>query len=142
MLAYFTSAIIEMDPFNTSSKTGQWALFSCSILCSHRDLITWYVNGSTLSSAEGHGFTFQTDPSHSYCSVTDSNMLNYTLSLKVDYPIDRKINIHCAVVSLCDSESAPNCSITTCHSGDAYLDGICYNKSIMNSKSSRRERVS
>lgn len=121
-LTFFPAAMIYVDPSNASIEAGQWVMFSCSIFCSHRQLITWFVNGSTLSLAEAYGFVFKSDPPHSYCS--DMEGFNSTLSLKLDRPIDNKINIHCAVVSLCDLDSTANCTTTSCYSGGAYLEGI------------------
>ena len=110
---------------NTSVSVGEWAMFTCSIHCSPRELVTWFVNGSPVLSAESYGFKFRTDPQHSHCNDTNSEGFSSTLSLKVDHPIQYpKVNIYCAVVSLmCDLVSSPNCTSTVCHSQLAHLEG-------------------
>ena len=113
------AAIVNTDPFNMSAGIGKWASFSCNILCSHNELITWFVNGSPLPSIETAGFMFQTNPPHSYCSTL--NTFDSTLSLKIEHPLDFPVTVHCAIVSVCDLNS--NCTATTCFSEDAYLEG-------------------
>ena len=120
-LSLISAATINMDPINRSAVVGEWVTFSCNIDCSTTlsDIVIWFVNGSSLMSIQDDGIMHKTIPLHSYCSNPEG--FNSELSLRTNRVLDNPINIHCAIVSVCDLNS--NCTTTACFSEDAYLQG-------------------
>ena len=119
---YLCTAIINTNPLSKSAEAGEWVTFSCGILCSRNDLIAWFVNGSALSTVEidHNGLMFKTSPPHSYCSSLDG--FTSVLSLKSNQPLELPMSVHCAVIYVCDWMTT-NCTMRTCFSEDAYLEG-------------------
>ena len=113
---------------NQIVAAGEWAVFSCEILCSQNELLTWFVNGSPLPSLEneeGAKFHKSPDYAHGHCNnLFFPNVINTThmLSVQFDRSLDDVLSVYCAVVSLCDLTVA-NCTPATCFSDVAYLEG-------------------
>ena len=105
---------------------GEWANFSCQLLCSHDQLITWFVNDSPLPSLEssiGAKFRKHPESDHGHCNnFSIPNETQHILSLQLDSSFDDPLSVICAVVSLC-ALNAVNCTPTMCFSDTAYLEG-------------------
>ena len=123
-----TALIRDINPLNQTVAAEQWAHFSCQILCSQNELITWFVNDSPLPSFESLiGAKFRKHPAsdHSHCNnLSIPNETQHVLSLQIDYSLDVPLRVYCAVVSLCDQLNAINCTPMMCFSNTAYLEGI------------------
>ena len=121
------SALIVVHPLNQTAAAGDWATFSCQILYSQNELITWFVNSSPLPSLESEGAKFQksSDYVHSHCNnllFPNINDTTHMLSVQFDHSLDSQLSVYCAVVSLCDL-TTPNCTPSMCFSDVAYLEG-------------------
>ena len=124
-----TALIRDINPLNQTVTTEQWAHFSCQILCSQNELITWFVNDSPLPSFDRSiGAKFRKHPAgdHSHCNnFSILNETQHILSVQLDYsPDDDPLRVYCAVVSPCDQLNAINCTPVMCFSDTAYLEGI------------------
>ena len=128
------SAFIGVNPLNQTVAGGEWAHFSCEILCSQNEFLTWFVNGSPLPSIESEeGAKIHRSPDyvHGHCnnfSFPNVNDTTHVLSVQFDRSLDDVLSVYCAVVSLCDLTAA-NCTPATCYSDVAYLKGNMYTQS-------------
>ena len=130
MIVIKFSASVAVNPLNQTVAAGDWATFSCQILCSQNELITWFVNSSPLPSLESEeGAKFQKSPDyvHSHCNnllFPNVNNTTHMLSVQFDHSLDSQLSVYCAVVSLCDLTTVtPNCTPSMCFSDVAYLEG-------------------
>ena len=116
------TAFIESSPSSQTARPGQWVNFTCGIHCSQRDLVVWFLNGSTLSVFQDTGLNFQQYPQHSYCGTSQTmNIENHTLSLMISYGFSFPLDIHCAMISGC-GEGADECVSYTCSSESARFE--------------------
>ena len=118
------TAYIETSPSSQTARAGRWMNFTCGIQCSQRDLIAWFLNGSTLSLFQDTRLNFQQYPGHSQCSTSQRiSKENHILSLMATRDLYFPLEVYCVVISGCGEGSwhQDQCISYTCSSETVYF---------------------